>query len=169
MSGGGDHRKVGGDADEKAAGSPSRRDEGSNKVISDFLLSASEGDQRQQKRIEETHAHNYKVAQQYYKFRAVLGIVVAIVPLLILGVVLLGLACGWFGGMEKYVVHTALVSGAFISFTVLYGLLLRSVFGAMQDRRMHDGRGHHPHDDMEIESSPSAMPGLKEMFKHFQG
>lgn len=103
-----------------------------------------------QQDIRAIYTHNRKVAQQYYWLRWISGAVAIVAPWIILSVVIFGLACEGFLGKLHPAVQGLLVSGAFVSFMVLYGVVLQGMFRPLKDKPAQDMRQNNPHDDLAV-------------------
>ena len=162
-----DHHKVGGDAPVGAASVPhSGGNIALGDVVAGFIQSENESNAVRQKREDEIHAHNQAVGRQYYWLRWIVGFVAVITPLVIMYVVMHELMRGAFDSLYP-AAQALLVSGAFVSFVVLYGFLLQGMFRALKEKPAQDARSHHPHDDMETNANSGAMPqGLREILKN---
>ncbi|MGI9298199.1 MAG: hypothetical protein ACR2QC_09915 [Gammaproteobacteria bacterium] len=128
MNGGAGHRKVGGDA---AGMTDADRRHEEMKML-DKMLKFFEREEIRQQNSEErgrtSDEHNKQVSLQYYRFRSVSVIIALIAPWVIFPCVFAVLNRADVVASVHPAAQALLVSGAFLSFIVLYGILLREVF-----------------------------------------
>ena len=121
-----------------------------NRMI-ELYASANDRQLDSQKNSNNVFVHNIKVARQYYWLRWIIGIISIVAPLVILYVVISGIKNGDFASAHV-AAQALLVSGAFISLIVLYGVILQGLFKSLQGRKSLDYSQNHPHDDLPASS-----------------
>ena len=120
-----DHHKVGGESGDASA-ELQLSEADSFAKIADFFEAENARQRNYEKMLGESYEHSQRTIHQYHILRWIGGFCAIIAPPLVLGFL-------FFGARELLSsLHAAaqalFVSGAFISFIVLYGVLLRELF-----------------------------------------
>ena len=120
-----DYREVGDDvADNSQTPKHERR---AADVIVELLETANARQQAAYKDDVADCVHIEKVREQYHRIRLCVSVLAIAIPPLLLMIVMTGVMLGWVEKLQP-VAQAMLISGPFVSFIALYGVILHNVY-----------------------------------------
>ena len=121
------------------------------------------------------HEHNIKVARQYYWLRLLFSIPAAVLPWVALYMAADKMESEAFAALHP-AAQSLLISGSFLTVMVLYGFLLKGVFGLLQNTPQRDMSKNLHQDlpessDVKQEGRPfqNFPPPIREFFEKMSG